>query len=81
MNISLHACGILSSKSYAYLNDIDLLMPLLICLPAFLPPGPAADRDPMAAVPVHHPGAGAPARTAQVPPPVLLRREGINLNN
>ena len=31
--------------------------------------GSAADRDTMAAVPIHHPGASEAARPAEVPPP------------
>ena len=31
--------------------------------------GPTADRDTMAAVPIHHPGASEAARPAEVPPP------------
>ena len=31
--------------------------------------GSAADRDTMAAVLIHHPGAGAAARTPEIPPP------------
>ena len=30
--------------------------------------GSAVDRDTMAAVPLHHPGAGAAARPPQIPP-------------